>query len=156
MNLINEKFTYLIRMNIRRCSPRDIEHVLEIEHESFSSPYSREIFEDYLSSDLFLVVEKDEEVIGYILADKREDQGVIISIAVQPNSRNEGIGTSLMETAQEKMKDVERYFLIVRTSNIGAQLFYEKLGYSKVAKIEDYYSDGEEGLLMQKSNEKKK
>ncbi|MFP4185857.1 MAG: ribosomal protein S18-alanine N-acetyltransferase [Thermoplasmata archaeon] len=136
-------------MIIRRCEDGDLESVMDIERESFPFPYSQEIFEDYLSSDHFLVAEEDGDVIGYILGEKREGQGVIVSIAVSSDRRHEGVGTSLMERVMDQM-DVERFFLIVRLKNRGAQLFYEELGFSKITTIEDYYLNGDTGILMQK------
>jgi len=123
---------------------------MEIERTSFDYPYSREIFEDNLNSDFFIVAEEDSTVIGYILGEEREDEGVIVSLAVSPDHRLQGVGTSLMKKVQRKM-DVNRYFLIVRDSNREAQIFYDRLGFSKITKIKDYYQNDEDGILMQKA-----
>jgi len=136
-------------MLIRKCEKEDIEKILEIEQKSFEYPYSREIFEDYISNEFFLLAEEDSKIIGYILAERREEDGVIVSIAVSPDNRLQGIGTSLMEAIQKKMK-VRRFFLIVRESNRGAQIFYDNLGFSKITKIDNYYQNDEDGILMQK------
>jgi len=136
-------------MLIRKCEEEDLEKVLEIEKTSFDYPYSRDIFEDYLNSDFFIVAEEDSKIVGYVLGEEREDEGVIVSIAVSPEYRFQGVGTSLMKKIQRKM-DVNRYFLIVRDSNREAQIFYDKLGFSKITRIEDYYQNDEDGILMQK------
>jgi len=136
-------------MLIRKCEKEDIEKILEIEQKSFEYPYSREIFEDYISNEFFLLAEEDSKIIGYILAERREEDGVIVSIAVSPDNRLQGIGTSLMEAIQKKM-NVRRFFLIVRESNRGAQIFYDNLGFSKITKIDNYYQNDEDGILMQK------
>lgn len=141
-------------MLIRKFEEKDLDRILEIERKSFEYPYSREIFEDYISNDFFLIAEVNSKIIGYILAEKRDGEGVVISIAVSPENRLQGVGTSLMETVQKKM-DVERFFLIVRESNRGAQIFYDELGFSKITKIEEYYQNDEDGILMQKSIKKK-
>ncbi len=136
-------------MLIRKVEERDIDDVVEIENDSFSSPYPREIFLDYLSSDYFLLSEDDDEITGYILAEKRYGHGVIVSLAVKSERRLEGIGTSLMESVMDKM-EAKRYFLIVRKSNTEARLFYPTLGFSEVTSVDNYYSNGEDGILMQK------
>ncbi|MBS3782745.1 MAG: ribosomal protein S18-alanine N-acetyltransferase [Candidatus Thermoplasmatota archaeon] len=141
-------------MLIRKCVEEDLEKILEIEEKSFEYPYSRGIFEDFLSSDFFLLAEEDSTIFGYILAEAREEDGVIVSIAVLPGHRLQGVGTSLMEEVQKRM-DVKRFFLIVRESNRGAQIFYDKLGFSKITRIEDYYQNDEDGILMQKPGKKK-
>lgn len=152
VKLISEDFLSFLRMIIRKCKEEDLLEVMEIEKESFSHPYSRGVFEDYLSSDLFLVAEDEQKIIGYILAERRDGQGVIVSIAVSLDRRHEGVGTSLMETVMDKM-DVERFFLIVRVKNREAQLFYEDLGFAKVTRIESYYSNDDDGFLMQRREE---
>ncbi len=142
-------------MLIRKCEGKDIDQILKIERKSFEYPYSQEIFKDYISNDFFLLAEEDSKVIGYILAEKREVDGVIVSIAVSPDYRLQGIGTSLMEKVLKEM-NVRRFFLIVRESNQGAQIFYDNLGFSKITKLEDYYQNDEDGILMQKSIKKGK
>ncbi len=142
-------------MLIRKCEEKDIDQILKIERKSFEYPYSQEIFKDYISNDFFLLAEEDSKVIGYILAEKREVDGVIVSIAVSPDYRLQGIGTSLMEKVLKEM-NVRRFFLIVRESNQGAQIFYDNLGFSKITKLEDYYQNDEDGILMQKSIKKGK
>ncbi|MFW5945913.1 MAG: ribosomal protein S18-alanine N-acetyltransferase [Candidatus Natronoplasma sp.] len=137
-------------MLIRKCLEEDLEKILEIERKSFEYPYSREILEDFLSSDFFLLAEEDSTILGYILAEEREGDGVIVSIAVSPDHRLQDVGTSLMEEVQKRM-DVKEFFLIVRESNRGAQIFYDKLGFSKITRIEDYYQNDEDGVLMQKA-----
>ncbi len=141
-------------MLIRKCEEEDLEKILVIERTSFDYPYSREIFEDYVNSDYFIVAEQDSKIIGYVLGEEREEEGVIVSIAVSPAHRLRGVGTSLMKKIQRKM-DVNRFFLIVRESNREAKIFYDKLGFSKITKIEDYYQKDEDGILMQKEVMKK-
>jgi len=143
-----------LKMLIRKCVEEDIENIMEIEKNSFEYPYSRSIFRDYLSSDFFLVAEKDSTIVGYILAEKREDEGLIVSIAVSPDHRLQGVGASLIEQIQKRM-DVKTFFLIVRDSNQEAQIFYDKLDFSKITKIEGYYQNKEDGILMQKTVKKK-
>ncbi len=137
------------KMLIRKCEEEDLEKILEIEKKSFEYPYSRCIFKDYLSSDFFLVAEKDSTIIGYIIGEKREDEGLIVSIAVSYDHRLQGVGTSLMEEIQ-KMMDVKTFILIVRETNQEAQIFYDKLGFSQIMRIENYYQNDEDGILMQK------
>lgn len=137
-------------MSIRRCEKKDLDKVMEIEENSFDYPYSREVFEDHLSSDLFLVIENEKgKIVGYILAEDQTDYGMIISIAVSPSHREKGFGRSLLEGVQNKI-DADDYLLTVRVSNQEALEFYDKVGFSNVGKIEGYYQNDEKALLMHK------
>ncbi|MEF8873706.1 MAG: GNAT family N-acetyltransferase [Candidatus Thermoplasmatota archaeon] len=141
-------------MVIRKCEKKDIEEVIRIENKSFDHPYPDEVFHDYLSSDLFLVAEEREEssewgITGYVIGKEKGDRGMVISIAVSPSHRFEGIGTRLLETVRKRM-NVGHLFVTVRPSNKGAIQFYKKLGFVMAGKIKDYYQNGEDGMVMER------
>ncbi|MBS3816718.1 MAG: GNAT family N-acetyltransferase [Candidatus Thermoplasmatota archaeon] len=139
---------------IRNCERKDIEKVIQIENECFDNPYSGEIFYSHVGNDLFLVAEDSENgIVGYILGTEKEGYGVIASIAVSPSYRLQGIGKTLMDSIQ-KIMDVDRFFITVRPSNKGAIKFYEELNFVKVGKMRDYYENGEDGIVMRKSEGK--
>ncbi len=133
-------------MLIRKCEQRDLDEVMNIEEQSFDHPYPYRIFEEYLGDELFLVAE-DEEVVGYIIGEEDEEHGLIVSIAVSPLRRSEGIGTELMRSVQERM-DVDTFFVTVRPSNKSAIRFYKGLNFSKAGMIRDYYENDEDGILL--------
>ncbi|RLG38911.1 MAG: ribosomal-protein-alanine N-acetyltransferase [Candidatus Alkanophagales archaeon] len=133
---------------IRRFRREDLPRILEIERDAFpKSAYSRYTFLYYAKTipDNFLVYEDDEsgEVQGYVLFD---DDGHIISIAVAREHRRRGIGTSLVRAVLRSSGG--RAFVEVRESNIGAQRFYEKLGFRRVGRAPGYYED-EDAILME-------
>ncbi len=137
-------------MLIRKCEKKDLDRVMEIENESFEYPYSREVLEENISNDLFLVIENEEgKIIGYILADEQRDHGMIISIAVSSSHRKEGHGSSLLRAVFDRI-ETDSYLLTVRVSNEEALAFYEEVGFSQVGKIEGYYQNDEDALLMHK------
>ncbi len=142
-------------MSIRKCKKGDLEDVIKIEKDSFEYPYPDEVFYQYLGSDLFLVHEDDDhEVTGYVMGEKRDGYGIIVSIAVSPTQRLEGVGTSLMEAVQKAM-DVDNFFVIVRPSNEKAVEFYKKLDFFREGKINDYYKNKESGIVMKKVKNRK-
>ncbi len=138
-----------IEINTRICSENDINQVFEIENECFECPYPKHVFKDYLGSELFLVAENEEKVVGYIISDVRENEGVIISIAVDPDFQRQGIGKRLIQKTIENLC-TEYIVLTVRVSNNKAQQFYENLGFKRFYLINNYYSNDEDAIVMGK------
>lgn len=112
---------------------------------------SKEFIESTISgtdSDI-LVCEDNSKVVGFILlqAKKRPDfpfviQGrycYIMDIIVTENSRGQGFGTALMNSAKEWSKEQNCIFLNldVLTNNTTAIRIYEKLGF--VSKAQEMY-----------------
>lgn len=95
--------------------------------------------------DTFLVVVGDK-IDGYIVF---SPGGHIISMAVRPERRRCGIGTRLVQEAIAHCAG-KSLRLEVRLSNLGAQTFYEKLGFERRALLRSYYHDHEDGLLMER------
>jgi len=91
------------------------------------------------------------EMIGFIAGDPRRSQGVawIATLGVDPSYRRRGIGLKLLKAceAQVKLSPVK---LTVRISNDAAISLYKKAGYRTVDIWKKYYSDGEDGLVMEK------
>lgn len=99
----------------------------------------------------FLVAEYNGQVIGYVMGYLKPDmEGHIMSIAVDPLYRGNGIGRALMEAVIDRLiKRGARYIgLEVRVSNQGAIKLYERLGFKKMKIIRRYYSDGEDAYYM--------
>ena len=81
--------------------------------------------------------------------------GHVISIAVLPEHRKKGIGSSLLGEAIRLMKakyDVDAVYLEVRVSNYDAINLYEKFGFRKARIIRSYYRDGEDAYVMVKDD----
>ncbi|MBC7219245.1 MAG: GNAT family N-acetyltransferase, partial [Hadesarchaea archaeon] len=72
-----------------------------------------------------------------------------------PAFRRQGIGTLLMKEIIDrfKKKEVKTVRLEVRKSNLGAQLFYKKLGFLERGEMPLYYEDGESAIAMELSLE---
>lgn len=139
-------------MIIREFRRQDIKRVLEIEKSSFKDPYPSNILLDiYNLGAGFLVAQQDNIVVGYIIFWIRfEDEGHIISIAVDEKYRRNGIGTQLVKTAVKVFKryNIGPIKLEVRVNNRGAIKFYKDLGFTKSQILEKYYEDLEDAVLM--------
>ena len=85
-------------MKVRKFVPKDLKRVFEIENMSFDQSYGINMFQQLYEMGIgFLVAEKDDYVVGYVMFwVKYENQGHIISIAVDKNYRRQGAGTELL------------------------------------------------------------
>jgi len=145
-------------VKIRPVKPQEIKLVEQIEQQSFSDPYPIDIFQMLLenSPELFLVAVDSPggRVCGYGAASihRRESRlfGHIISIAVHPSYRRQGIGIKLARELIRRLRSAgcSEVSLEVRISNIPALSMYGKLGFVQVSVIQNYYRDGEDAALM--------
>ena len=132
----------------------DLDDVMEIEHASFSLPWSRWMFERELMDrkhSQFFVARSGDEIAGYIGFWLVLEEVHIVTIAVRSDYRRRGIGSILMlEALNEALRlGAERATLEVRVTNLPAQDLYKKLGFITVAIRKRFYSDtGEDAYVM--------
>jgi ribosomal-protein-alanine N-acetyltransferase len=133
---------------IRPVHPKDFHELLQIEAQAFpKSQYDRE--ELWLLSLQYphtFLVTVSNHIDGYIVF--RVD-GHIISMAVRPQKRREGIGTRLIQKVIGHCSGKSLH-LEVRVSNVGAQSFYLNLDFRIKVRIDGYYQDGEDAFLMER------
>jgi len=125
----------------------DIDQVMSIEQESFSMPWSKNLFLSEFRSpsvSLLLVALSDasvRRVCAYIVCWLVADELHILNLAVDPSARRQGIARKLVIAALKRayQKGAKRAFLEVRTSNAAAQQLYSDLGFSGTAVRKGYY-----------------
>ncbi len=141
-------------MIVRNVIADDIYRIIELEYQNFDYPYPPEIvnflFESY--RDTFLVVEKDGEVIGFVIGIVQKKEGHILVIAIRDDFKRKGVGTFLMKKLIDiyKKKGITRLKLEVRASNIAAISMYKNLGFKITNRLKHYYENGEDGLLLRR------
>jgi [ribosomal protein S18]-alanine N-acetyltransferase len=140
-------------MDIRFMTVDDLDAVMEIEHSSFSIPWSREAFyneieQNHLST--YLVVEDGERVAGYCGVWLVVDEAHITNVAVLPDYRGQGLGEALMQRIMKIAKEVGARVMTleVRVSNKAAQGLYRKMGFQDGGIRKRYYSDNQEDALV--------
>lgn len=153
-------------IRIRPVTMDDIDMVIAINIECLPEHYPLSFWIEHLKKwgDIFYVAEIGNEIVGYILSRIEEGQshfksgyikmGHIISVAVRGKFRRKGIATYMILTLLNSLKTiygVEEVFLEVRVSNEPAIKLYEKLGFTVVKKLPQYYLDGEDAFLMAKT-----
>ncbi|MGD9678218.1 MAG: ribosomal protein S18-alanine N-acetyltransferase [Vulcanibacillus sp.] len=132
------------QLNIRRATKDDIDKILEIEKESFSSPWSRETFMEEFCNNLlayYSVIELGGEIIGYTGMWIIIDEAHITNVAVHPKARGLNIGELAMRHLMgiAKLHGAERMTLEVRTSNKIAIKLYNKLNFIEHGIRKNYY-----------------
>ncbi len=144
-------------INIRKIDNNDIDSMYIIDQVCFPPEiaYTKGYFEDLLKVKNIegLALEKDNKMIGFILAVYDENLAEIITIDILPDYRNKGYGKLLMKKIEDFsiVKGIDSIFLQVAETNITAINLYKKLNYEIINEIPDYYSDGTKAYLMSKS-----
>ncbi|MHC1591103.1 MAG: ribosomal protein S18-alanine N-acetyltransferase [Candidatus Helarchaeales archaeon] len=137
-------------VQIRPAKETDMMPAFQIELRSFPIPYTEKFFRQVWEhpGTIVLVAEMDGEIVGFTIGiNKGNDFGHVISIAVDPSHQRKGLGQLLLKELCKKLacKKVE---LEVAESNIVARKFYEKFGFVSEKRLERYYSNGEDAILM--------
>ena len=134
-------------MIVRKFTPNDLKRVFEIESMSFNQSYGIEMVQQLYEMGVgFLVAEEDGYVIGYVIFwIKYEDQGHIISIAVDKNYRRLGAGTQLLVKAISilSLLNIRAIYLEVNENNTGAVEFYKTFNFKIDRVVPGYYENGD-------------
>ncbi len=140
-----------VRIEVFRAG--QLRRVLEIEQASFpSDPYPAEVLRDLQGrcGELFLVARLGRRIAGYMVTWAGRGEAEIVSIAVDPALRRQGIGSRLLEESLERVRraGVRRVHLMVREGSEGAIAFYERHGFRRAGRARGYYADGADAIRM--------
>ena len=94
---------------------------------------------------------REGRLVGFIGADirEKEDTAWIATVGVLPEYQRQGIGRALLEACEGQVR-TGHIRLSVRATNEAAIRLYERAGYQRVGLWRGYYTDGEDGLVMEK------
>lgn len=149
-------------IRLRSCRPDDLDDVIHVNEVCLPENYPRSFFAEHVMNypKAFIVAEVDGKIVGYVMT--RIEKGFsafgfkwvtkahIISLAVLPQYRKQGIGSALMRKALEGAKEygATESYLEVRVTNVEAINLYKRLSYEVKGVNADYYSDGEDAYVM--------
>jgi ribosomal-protein-alanine N-acetyltransferase len=147
------------RFSLGRLGSEDLEEVCAIERESFSTPWTRPLFEEELKRPelCFWLAVRDAEAPGggrvaaYGGFWKAVDEAHFTNIAVGARHRRRGLGRRLLRALLDlaRAEGCGAATLEVRPSNTAARHLYESEGFSAVALRPHYYADdGEDALIL--------
>jgi ribosomal-protein-alanine N-acetyltransferase len=143
---------------IRTAERADLLEIHRIEQSVFPQPWPFSALESYLGESGFLVAETDSDgvggVAGYVIADTVPNHGTplghVKDLAVHSDHRREGVATALLKRALSVLAatGAGSAKLEVRADNDGARGLYRRFGFEHRKTIPNYYSNGEDALVM--------
>jgi [ribosomal protein S18]-alanine N-acetyltransferase len=135
----------------------DLVEILEIEKDSFPTPWSPGLFRGEMTnpvSRMFVaktIHAQKTAVVGYVVFWRVADEIHLHNIAVRTDLRKSGIASRLLSKVIRDCRPEGSRFvtLEVRRSNLPAQKLYESFGFSVRGVRCGYYTDtGEDALIM--------
>lgn len=146
-----------MEIQVRPMRADEITQIIEIERSSFDNPWPwKRIFPTLSLTANILVATADGRVVGYVVSRIEPPDGHILNLAVAPAFRRKGIATALMRDAKKRlMERVGTVYLEVRVGNEPAKRLYEGLSFRQVLVRRNYYSDGEDAIVMVTENPSK-
>ena len=151
------------RYIIEPATERDLDRIVQIERESFSSPWTRKMFEVELQENPFghLYTARaatdnttSEIAVGYICFWVVFEEFRLMTLAVACSARRLGVGRELLRRslALGRLEGASRALLEVRQSNAAALRLYEQAGFCWTAVRDHYYTKPREDAILMEKN----
>ena len=144
-----------VAIHLEPMRAKDLETVLLIEHQSFSTPWSQGLFLSEIEnprSHLFTarLEEEPETIVGHIGYRVVIDEMHIVIVAVAPTWRRYGVATQMLAQVMDHARRgaCTKATLEVRASNTGAQQLYYRHGFAPVGTRPRYYMRPTEDALI--------
>lgn len=138
---------------IRSMTVGDLDQVMLLELACFSVPWTKQAFESELVNNQlahYIVIEEDNQIIGYGGVWYIMDEGHITNVAIHPQHRKRGLGKTLVKgmISDAMHHQIKHMTLEVRKSNIAAITLYERMGFETAGVRPKYYTDNNEDALI--------
>lgn len=91
--------------------------------------------------DASLVLEKEGEIVGFVITRLRDDEPEIGPVGLIPEARGQGLASYLLVRVLESLKDIgsTSAYLDTTITNLPAQKLYKKYGFEEVYYKQFYY-----------------
>jgi [ribosomal protein S18]-alanine N-acetyltransferase len=91
-------------------------------------------------------------IAGFIVAEAYRGMGHIITIDVVAAARRHGVGSVLLQQAEERLRSMHSEFIALETAvdNLAALRFYKRHLYSVIRSVPHYYASGVDALELRK------
>jgi [ribosomal protein S18]-alanine N-acetyltransferase len=149
-------------IRLRNCKLQDLVGLHRLDQVCFSREiaYSKAELQYFLSHpkcSCWLAEQADNRLAGFVIIERASRNGSpaghIITLDVDPSQRRHGLGTLLMRTAEEQMRQegASVMSLEVAENNVAARQFYRGLGFVLRGKIAKYYGGTIDAEVMEKA-----
>lgn len=137
---------------VRAAMASDLDAIIAIERAAFSDPWSRASFASLIGEPMvhFAVAERDDLLLGYVVAWFIAGDCEIGNLAVLESQRGRKTGGQLLDTAlrEAQARGTDSVYLEVRESNVVAQHMYGARGFVRVGRRRRYYRRPEEDAFI--------
>ena len=131
---------------------RDMPDVLDIERASFEFPWLEEEFVACLRQRncILRVAEIGERIVGFVSWELHKTRLHLLTVAVHPDFRLRGAGRALIALPIRRLTPTRRNRLTleIRERNLGAQLFFCRMGFRCTSVLHDFYNDSPEDAYL--------
>jgi len=141
---------------IREFRPEDFELLWQMDQECFPPgiSYSKEELKAYMGhrgAFTLVAIEVDGTVAGFIVT-HGGPVGHVITIDVAKAARRSGVGSLLLQAAEQKLRagGCRAVGLETAVDNLTALAFYKRHGYNVIRTWPRYYSNGVDALVLKK------
>ncbi|MDE3015455.1 MAG: ribosomal protein S18-alanine N-acetyltransferase [Pseudomonadota bacterium] len=136
MSSVNSRFT------IRFATEEDAGTLTKIHQECFITYWNKEAFSNFFSvQNTFAFLAEAPDPDGMIVFRVYPDEAEVITLAVRPARRRQGIGRALLTKAMNGAKNfgARAMFLDVEDGNNAALTLYESYGFTQINRRRQYY-----------------
>ena len=122
---------------------QDLDAVVAIDKDLFDFPWTKAEFVLAMQqkNTIGMVVERNEEVVGYMVYEIHRHKIHVLNFAVRARSQRLGIGRELVERLKSRLHFKQREMIVteVRESNLDAQLFFKSQGFKCTSILHGFY-----------------
>jgi [ribosomal protein S18]-alanine N-acetyltransferase len=148
-------------IRLRSFQMRDLAGLHRLDQVCFSREiaYSRAELQYFLTHPkcyCWIAEQPDDKLAGFVIFERANRHGRpaghIVTLDIDPGERRRGLGTLLMQTAEEQMRQEGAGVLSleVAENNPAAQQFYRSLGFVTRGRIAKYYGGVVDAEVMEK------
>ncbi|WP_375608038.1 MULTISPECIES: ribosomal protein S18-alanine N-acetyltransferase [unclassified Bartonella] len=133
----------------------------QIHQYCFTLAWKKQAFDNFLTDHSIFgykvfLIDRPDQILGFCLCRLILDEAEIITIAVHPHYRQQGIGTLLVDRTVCHLhnKRAIKLFLEVETTNLSALNLYQRFEFQKISKRLAYYPSKNgrgDAIIMQKT-----
>lgn len=150
-----------MNISVRSCINADLDEVAHIELRSSDYPLEYDDFKSSLSSKSFvgLVADCDDKILGYLLYSKKGKMCQLVSMAVHPQFRRQGIATAMLKSLLVRTNGLYLIKVVVSDRNLPVHCLLKKIGFVATKVISDYFGpthDGYEFHIVENKKIRKK